>query len=177
MRTLTVLFISFLICTFTNLLLAQDSIHWSPFYKLKWEDFKAKPDSSSTHGAISVCSITYECTYINDTPYCKVYCFFKELRSWSKYKDLGSLLNHEQGHFDIAELFARKLRKSFSDYKINYNTVRSDIRSIFKKVISDRTAYDKLYDSETDFSRKNQIQIHWNKKIRMEIEKLDRYKD
>ena len=38
------------------------------------------------------------------------------------------ILRHEQGHFDIAEIFARKLNKKMSEYKFNKTTYQKDLK-------------------------------------------------
>jgi hypothetical protein len=105
----------------------HDTIQWSTSYKLKWEDFQGKSDSSSKYGAISRPGIKYHLSANADSFNVKVLCFFIKSKSWSKYKNSYPLLMHEQLHFDIAELFARKLRKTYAAYKFNYETVGKDI--------------------------------------------------
>ena len=41
------------------------------------------------------------------------------------------ILKHEQGHFDIAEIFARKLNKKMSEYKFNKTTYKTDLKNIY----------------------------------------------
>jgi predicted secreted Zn-dependent protease len=82
---------------------------------------------------------------------------------------------HEQGHFDIAELFARKLRKAFVGYKFNAQTVGKDIDHLFILNRQERTQMDMLYDKETDFSRNRKQQLLWNKKIKAELGTLQKY--
>ena len=82
---------------------------------------------------------------------------------------------HEQGHFDLAELFARKLRKAYAEYKFNAQTVGKDIDNLFILNRKERTNMDILYDKETDFSRNRKQQLFWNKKIKDELDNLLRY--
>lgn len=153
---------------------AQDTIYWSPHYKLTWDDFKAIPDSSSPYGAISYPGIKYSLSANEDSFSTKVICFFIKSRSWVKiHSTIG--LTHEQGHFDITELFARKLRKAFAEYKFNYSTVGKDIDNLFLLNKQQRHKMDILYDKETDFSRNRKQQLFWNKKIKEELDKLKIY--
>lgn len=154
---------------------AQDTIYWQPNYKLKWDDFQGIPDSSSKVGAISRPGVKYHLSANEDSFTVKVICFFIKSKSWSKFKESDTLLMHEQGHFDIAELFARKLRKAFAEYKFNTQTVGKDIDKLFILNRQERTEMDILYDKETDFSRNRKQQLIWNKKIKVQLDNLKKY--
>jgi hypothetical protein len=153
---------------------AQDTIYWQPTYKLKWEDFQGKADSNSQFGATSYPGIKYSLSVNEDSVSTRVVCFFIKSRSWVRViSDTG--LIHEQGHFDLAELFARKLRKAFAEYKFNAQTVGKDIDKLFILNRQERTKMDILYDKETDFSRNRKQQLLWNKKIKVELDTLQKY--
>lgn len=153
----------------------SDTIYWSPCYKLKWDDFKGTPDTPSKYGAVSRPGIKYYLSANEDSFNVRVICFFIKSKSWSKLKSSDTLLMHEQIHFDIAELFARKLRKAFAEYKFNYATVGKDIDKLFLLNKQERAKMDTLYDKETDFSRNRKQQLLWNKKIKPELDKLKKY--
>jgi hypothetical protein len=154
---------------------STDTIHWQTDYKLKWEDFKGKPDTPSKYGAVSNPIIRYFLSANKDSFAVKVFCFFIKSKSWSIFKNNDTLLMHEQGHFDIAELFARKLRKVFAEYKFNYRTIGKDIENLFRFNKQERIKMDTLYDKETDLSRNGKQQLLWNKKIKDELDNLKNY--
>jgi hypothetical protein len=153
---------------------SQDTIHWRSDYKLKWEDFRGNADSGSRFGAVSSPGIKYSFSANEDSFTVKVICFFIKSRSWVRVISKTGLI-HEQRHFDIAELFARKLRKSFSGYKFKYHTVGIDIDKLFLLNKQERAKMDTLYDEETDFSRNSINQARWNKKIEIELKKIKKY--
>lgn len=154
---------------------AQDTIYWSPHYKLKWEDFKGRPDSTSKYRAIGNSGIRYRLSSNEDSFTTKVLCYFIKSKSWTTNTNSSTLLLHEQGHFDIAELFARKLRKAFADYQFNYQTFKKDIDQLFELINQERDKMDILYDKETNFSQNKPNQLLWNKKIKTELDKLKKY--
>lgn len=82
-------------------------------------------------------------------------------------------MSHEQGHFDIAELFARKLRKAFKEYIFNPKTIEADYNKIFSRIKTERSKMDALYDKETNLSRNKSKQLYWNKKIEAELKKFE----
>lgn len=174
MNLFRLIIVIFLFITVSNKSFSQDTIHWRPDYKLKWEDFQGIPDSTSQHKAISSPSINYSLFYNEKTFNYEVFCSFNKKKSWVKGKD-SVLLIHERGHFDIAELFARKLRQLFKSYNLNAPTIKNDFKKMYDKVRIERDKMDDLYDKETDFSKNKQKQAYWNKKIVQELKKLKEF--
>jgi hypothetical protein len=154
---------------------AQDTIYWKPNITLKWGDFQEIPDSNSKYAAITRAGIKYHLSASNDSFNVEVSCFFLKSKSWSKSKTNEILLIHEQGHFDIAELFTRKLRKAFTEYKFNAPTVVKDIDNIFLLNKKERAEMNILYDIETNYSQNLQKQVLWNKKIIVELERCKKF--
>ncbi len=155
----------------------QDTIYWSPCYKLKWEDFKVTLDSSSEFDAISSITIDYDITQqaLGKISGLKIFCFFNKAKSQTKSND-SALLIHEQIHFNIAELFTRKLRKEFEENFKNKNTLSlKEAESIYLEI---KKGYDEMniqYDKETDYSKNTIAQKKWNQKIAKELSALNLY--
>ncbi|HYD90206.1 MAG TPA: DUF922 domain-containing protein [Flavobacterium sp.] len=167
--------IAFFALTIFNNSFSQDTINWRPDYKLTWKNFQGTPDSSSEFAAVTYAAITYS---LDNTGYSfstRVNCFFDKKNSWVKFKS-DTLLLHEQGHFNIAEIFARKLRKAFSNYKYNSSTIKQDLRILFQQINIERSQMDSLYDQQTNFSGNTKMQEHWNKKIAQELLKLEQFR-
>src|SRR4051812_40689663 len=84
----------------------DDTIHWKSTYELKWSDFQGAPDASSKFAAITKVTVKYSLKY-TDTSYSYVVeCLFNKKLSWVIDTTDLSILEHENGHFDIAEIFA-----------------------------------------------------------------------
>ncbi|MET0466543.1 MAG: DUF922 domain-containing protein [Chitinophagaceae bacterium] len=158
-----------------NSAIAQDTIHWRPDYKLKWDDFQGTPDSTSKYQAISTPTLSYTLAYDEKGLTCSIYCFFKKKKSWVIKKN-SFLLIHEQGHFNIAEIFAREFRKRITQYRFNYSSVENDVEKIFQQIVQEKRYYDLLYDNETNLSRNNSAQLDWSKKIEIQLKQLDAFK-
>lgn len=152
----------------------QDSIPWKAGYKLKWLDFKGVPDKASDRVAITVSNIGYSLSYNKSSFTVKVKCIFEKKKSWTTTQD-SVVLVHEQGHFDISEIFARKLRKAFKEYKFDPKTVQADLKEIFTQLNSERRRYNEQYDIETNSSTNTTMQVQWNRKLADELNALKAY--
>src|SRR5664279_2132818 len=109
---------------------AQDTLYWSSGYKLTPKDFRGKPDTTAFYPSISVCGIKYIGHAKKNAVQTEASGIFIRPKSWAVIAEDDSLwLIHEQVNFDMAELFARKLRKSFSEYTFRYLTVQQDLDS------------------------------------------------
>lgn len=142
-----------LLFLFTSLFSAQ-KIEWSPNQKLEWNNFKAPKNYKSptdNSAAYTYCGISYNVTK-SSLPQgkvsIKVKSVFYEDKSWKKTENPGDyLLKHEQLHFDIAELFARKIRKMVEE-KIKNSAdfdryFRKEYDVLYREYQNFQTAYDK----------------------------------
>jgi len=180
MRTL--LFIALIISTLRGI--AQDDssatnrIYWSEWYQLEWSDFEGAPIVREKVAALSSIGLPY--SYSTDgegsmTIQINV-CFIKD-ESWSKEeKENNVLLQHEQLHFDIAELHRRKIVKRLMEAEFTKSNYSELLDQIVEQVWSNayRSVQDK-YDEETNFSRIFKEQINWNKFITQELRNYEDY--
>jgi predicted secreted Zn-dependent protease len=154
----------------------EESVQWSVNKKLDWNDYLAKPSSTSDAAAITSTSIGIEYHVTNNTFTYTVTCLFSKTRSWGRNKT-DYILQHEQGHFDITEIFARKLAKELSDYKFNSEDYERQVNVIYKRIMDEKEEYQNRYDMETDFSRNKEKQAEWLDRIRAELEKSSAFAD
>jgi len=153
--------------------LLKDTVVWNADTRLTKEDFKAKPHGSYyglTESALLM-STKEEKGMIKFV----VQAVFIRSRSWLK-TDSEHILKHEQRHFDICEIYARRLRqriaaKKFSPSKKTF----AEISALYKQVNSELQKEEDLYDRETEHSIKTEKQEFWNKKIAGELEGLKEF--
>src|SRR5581483_10954862 len=82
-----------------------DSISWSSTHKLKWTDFKGKKRDNNGELAVTDYSISYTIhAFDNDLRITLKNCFSPNT-SWAGDTVHKVLLVHEQGHFDLAEVY------------------------------------------------------------------------
>ena len=148
----------------------DDGILWSPDLKLSWTDFKGTPDRSSRIAAVTASGISYEFSSLERDGYYEVdytvSTFFYPSQSWYRPQMCDDhVLRHEQLHFDIAELFARKMRKTIDQTRFTKN-IKKEINAIYTQILKELAAFQDLYDRETNFSMNQEAQRQWNKEIR-----------
>jgi hypothetical protein len=147
----------------------DESIQWDPTYRLTWDDFRADPPRSQRVAATTASGISY--SYRTKGPSgnyrldYEVVAYFYPERSWY-HPDLcdSVVLSHEQLHFDISELYARRMREILGSRTFDGN-VRAEVRKIFARINRELSEFQNRYDMETDFSRDHEAQARWNAQI------------
>lgn len=149
-------------------------IDWNASRRLSWQDFKGPVDPESKNAALTSSSINIEFGYDESGLEYSIKCSFNKQKSWVRIKN-DEVLAHEQGHFDLAELHARKLHKAMKAYKFNASTVSNDVNRIYDSLMTAHHEAQNLYDQETDYSRNKVKQEEWQKKIADELKGLQAF--
>ena len=149
-------------------------IDWSANRRLSWEDFKARPDGASVNAALTSTNINIDYSFNNHEFRYKIRCQFDPSKSWGRIKN-DYILSHEQAHFDIAEIHARLLNKALKDYRFNVRTASKDIGNIYQQLMNDHRIMQEKYDDETNYSRNEEKQREWKKKINQSLEELKEF--
>jgi len=165
-----------------NSLLAQDTIYWSPERPLAWEDFIAVPEKGATESAQAATGVALEFQYREtdqkgkwEYQY-KVYSYFLPYLSWKKPQDINYyLLEHEQTHFHISELLARKLKEELSKMIADEN-VGVEAERIYNKMQKDHAALQNKYDQDTKNSLEIDQQLEWQQKIQDSLKQYEDWK-
>ncbi len=85
------------------------------------------------------------------------------------------LLQHEQRHFDISEIFARLAARKLQILKLTQN-YQKEIAHFVNEKFKAAEAYHHLYDSDTQNGEDFAAQDEWDDKIAARLMELDRYK-
>lgn len=158
---------------------ANEKIVWNKDSPLKWNDFKGIPLQSNPYAANTNSGMSYTWNYSTKTgtPALEhqVYSNFYPQLSWVKeIQNKDYLLAHEQLHFDISELHARKLRKALNEYEISRN-VRRDLQKIYEAIEAKRVLMQKQFDKETKHSKISEEELRWRNYVAIELKKLESY--
>ena len=152
----------------------DESIPWSITRKLGWEDFLCEPKRNTDAVASTSTSLGLAYQTTNGILTYSITCNFSKNKSWGLLKT-EYILAHEQGHFDITEIFARKLYKALQDYPVNKKTFKQDINDIYHAIVKEKEDMQAAYDGETDHSRSRKIQYEWLKKIEILLNETEPY--
>ena len=154
----------------------DDILTWSKDRKLTWSDYKASPNPKSDAAATTSTSLSID-YHIKDGQFSyTIRSWFSRTKSWGRNKT-AYILSHEQGHFDIAEVYARKLHQRMSAYRFSKHTYQKELDRIYKEVADEKAAVQQQYDRETRHSIDEEKQAEWLKKISRMLEELKDYAD
>ncbi len=144
----------------------QNRIQWEKDKKLSWNDFKGNPQPSNHKVAATNYEIGYE-YWLEDNKFkFKVTCEFVKNLSWVAPKGKTEyILVHEQKHFDLAEVHARKLRKAFEEEDITIKNYKRQIKTIYNRIWEECAAAQAKYDYESRHSIDTYAQAKWDRII------------
>ena len=172
----------------------DDFILWQENKKLKIQDFKAdnkdtiKVNQQQFLGAISAIRIEYSSFQRNknSVPDFSIKTYFDPNESWMLLKN-DYVLQHEQIHFDLTELYARKMRKSVESLRqkniTNISIYRKKIQhwNVMKEKASNQFDADNqdyyIKIGQKILFQKNPKQEAWKKKVDRELFQYSLFKN
>lgn len=155
----------------------EKHIVWSKDRLLTWEDFQKRPPRKTIHGGICVSKISFD--FLKTQGELEVKAVFIVRESWviERHKSVRAL-KHEQGHFDITEIYARMLRKELLEYKrFTLKNYRKKCIRINNKIYKKCNYEQKLYDKETNHHLNKEKQEEWNRKTAERLNELEEYSE
>jgi Bacterial protein of unknown function (DUF922) len=185
-----------IVCVVTPLA-AQNVIEWSSDRPLSKEDFKGRVPPSAPNASLSWLNIdaSWECEAGELIAAARA--TFDPSRSWwrtpqgnvwetaertsgvnrthvdarrSLLQREMQLLEHEQLHFDLTELAARRIRKRFVDVKDACAERTDDLRDAIADIDRALQTQQSLYDRETAHGTNAAAQDQWKRRIRKELD-------
>ncbi len=147
------------------------SFSWSADRKLTWDDFKGPVNASSAEAAAATnCGFGFKKHWLNGNPVIEVSNHFDVNKSWVRSDaKIESILVHEQGHFDLAEIYTRKLRALLSQY--DPNTSNDVLYKVYIDLYDNAYNQRQLrYEDETAHGTDLPAQKRWTDQIKRELE-------
>jgi hypothetical protein len=156
----------------------KNKIIWEEDRPLTWDDFKGTADAGSKFYALTNSGIYYQVQQESWAQFAvSVETFFDPKQSWQKKDQVTDhLLQHEQLHFNIHELYSRLFIKSMIEAEFNdEKMVFIRIRELYARALQDAQDFSNLYDKETNHSVNKVEQMVWNKKVNALLEETKEF--
>jgi Bacterial protein of unknown function (DUF922) len=160
---------------------AEGGIPWSAKHLPGWPDFRGRPRTGTTIAAQTSSSVTYLLQCRGDRLSFAVLAVFSPSESWVR-PDIptspnGSVatLRHERTHFNITELFARRLRQAFVQARSICPAGRKEARRAFDRLSQASNAAQDRYDRETAHGMAPDAQARWDREVAAALDSLARY--
>ncbi|MCT2560328.1 DUF922 domain-containing protein [Chryseobacterium herbae] len=164
-----------------NTLFGQKII-WNEDRKLVWEDFKSPVNRKNNPDVAAYTHCGWEYSVVKSTNpkssvKIEITAIFNVDRSWKDTKRMNDyILLHEQKHFDIAELFARRLRKEVEEKIKTSGDYDKNFKTLYQKISNDYKNFQISYDKITEHGINKEKQAEYNALIAEEIDHLKSYK-
>ncbi len=167
---LVAIFIGFLL---SPSITEEEKIAWQENRKLRWEDFRGIPNRAdsyvaSTNSGISFSFSLKESEKGVEVDYTVQSNFYPDL-SWYRPDRVNEyILLHEQTHFDISELFARKLRMKLESIE-DLSKFKELSEKYYNEIEFQRRQMQRDYDAESDHSNVESKEYEWREFVASEL--------
>jgi FtsZ-binding cell division protein ZapB len=150
---------------------------------LMWSHYSLSSKPSGYQKAFTYCGISYAVRSDEKglTAEFQAYVDLKE--SWvMKGAQSTQLLLHEQGFFDLTEIYARLMKQATLEYiksegpNLTYEALLIAVRNIYKEKNNQLFIEQQAYNVETRNGNDKEAQAMWNKKIQSRLAALEQYK-
>jgi hypothetical protein len=169
------LFLSVFLFAFTTDPESHDVIVWNEYRPLTWEDFQGKRAADAAGDAGTFVQIKAKPYMVKDQVKYDVAAVFVKNKSWSDAQT-KALLAHEQLHFDIAELYARKIRQVITELAKGGEEDVKDYNRAIQKLLHESNELDIQYDLETLHGALLNKQTEWTKDVKDQLKALAQFK-
>lgn len=155
----------------------NDTLHWSRHQQITWNDFVGRPQPGSPHGAMSNVGVLLKHEQQGNQVSFQIEAFFNKRKSWVRDDTrTDDALSHEQGHFDIAEIYARLLRKAISSISSHGSTLVKKAYKEYESANAKLQECQEKYDAETEHHLNKTEQQKWDLWIADQLRQLEAYK-
>jgi hypothetical protein len=160
---------------------AEGSLIWST-QRLSWKQFHGKPKLGTSTAAQTSSGVTYIVECHGEKFRYAVLATFSPVESWVR-PDIPTnrtasprTLKHEQTHFDITEVFARRLRKAFEGTTGLCPEHPKDARKVFDRLSRESQETQDRYDDQTAHGMALDSQTRWNRSVAAGLDSLTKYR-
>ncbi len=141
-------------------------VPWSPERPLLWEDFLAPPPADTPAAALTAYELQTRSSCDVDKRTFRVTTQFLPSQSWSRPdKRADRILAHEQAHFDLGEVTARRLRRALEALALSCDEPDARFLAVVAKFQQEDAAQQRSYDRQTMYGTDTEAQRTWERRI------------
>jgi hypothetical protein len=162
--------------------IAPESIIWSPERRLKWDDFNGRPDQMSEAAAMTVYLLSYDGQCVDDVFERRVFSAFLTDQSWVRTSVLlarpeinRTALAHEQTHFDLSEVSARRMRRALAALDKPCSMDDAALQAVVDPFIREDFARQRRYDTESIHGSNGGWQRDWEMRVERDLRELSAF--
>ena len=153
-------------------------IPWKAGRLLVWDDFKGAVPSNAPDSVVAVTNsgIGIQTNTVTTNSAVKVYVYnsFETSLSWVRPgEQKHAVLVHEQGHFDLCELYTRKMRQRFAAANITFKNLQDVNRDIYNSTMKEYIQRQSDYEDATQHGMIETVQQEWTGTIAKELAEMD----
>lgn len=159
----------------------HDAIPWSTARRLVWSDFRGRPPSGGRESALTAYALFYGWRCRGQRFEFLVTAGFLPKQSWVKEAvvrdtaDSRRVLRHEQTHFDVTEVYARRLRRYFADLAAPCGKTDAELEALAQRLVQEEKTTQQRYDAETEHGLLAPKQGEWSRDLAQQLTALSRY--
>lgn len=159
-----------------NIYVYSQNIYWNKDFTLSWDNFSKVEKAANLEAAKAFLGIklmkTKSEVWGNKSEFTAV-AFISVDSSYYLPEKINELtLQHEQTHFDITELYARRLRQIYTKKKFIFDF---EARMLFNLIFVEHNKTQIEYEVATSFGNNQKMQDYWTNKIKSQLEDLTAY--
>ena len=155
------------------------SLHWSAGRPLVLADFEGRPRPGEAHAALTSATMVAKVACRSNQFSGSVQAAFDPTRSWVRDPTTMTprLLHHEQLHFDITEMYARRLRQKLTSANIPCAQLGPAFERLSQGVYADWEKAESQYDIATNHGLKPVQQAQWDAQVQQQLKELAEFAD
>ena len=158
-----------------------EAMPWTLARRLTWNDFKGGAPRDSSAAAETAYTLFYGVRCAGNAFEFRVVAAFRPNDSWVRPSvlkvpgDSARALRHEQTHFDISEVHARRMRRYFAELIAPCRRTPDELAAMAERLVEDERAAQAQYDQETSHSRVPAQQARWDKEVSAQLASLVKF--
>lgn len=152
-------------------LAADSAFPWSAARLLRWSDFRGQPPRGGEEGAKTAYALFYAWKCRSEAFEFRVIAAFRPRQSWVKPVIVNdsaqsrSALGHEQTHFDLAEMHARRMRQYFNALPDACRKTDRELTALARRLLQEEKEEQQRYDAETGHGLRAAEQTRWSREV------------